>query len=468
MSVAFRVYWENPHEINVDPDVYNIEYILPLGGVIIPTDTSLDARWGEIDGNINDQIDLTEKLNTKANTDDLSDVAISGNYNDLDNTPTNVSEFTNDSGYLISSDIDNKVDKEIGKGLSTNDFTDQDKEKLDGLENVNLTEGDNITITGTYPDLTISSGGSGGGDLTNYYTKPEVDALPVSTFDNDAGYLDTHQDISGKADISQINTLTADLNTANNTINNLNYKVNTNRSSFIGYGAGGSTNNAVALGSFTEAKAAESIAIGNNAAITNSSSVRGIAIGAYSKAYAYSVALGYYANAVWATNSVALGYQAAPSGDNQVQLGNSSTTTYAYGVIQDRSDIRDKTDIQTTDLGLDFINALRPVKYRWDYREDYYNALPDDEKSEEARAAFFANPVKDGSKTRQRYHHGLIAQEFKQTLDNLGIDHAAYQDHSQNGGLDVRSIGYTELIPNLIKAVQELSQEINTLKQFNS
>ena len=46
MSVAFRVYWENPHEINVDPDVYNIEYILPLGGVIIPTDASLDARWG--------------------------------------------------------------------------------------------------------------------------------------------------------------------------------------------------------------------------------------------------------------------------------------------------------------------------------------------------------------------------------------------------------------------------------------
>ena len=42
---------------------------------------------------------LETKLNKKANTEDLADVATSGDYNDLDNTPTNVSQFTNDAGY---------------------------------------------------------------------------------------------------------------------------------------------------------------------------------------------------------------------------------------------------------------------------------------------------------------------------------------------------------------------------------
>ena len=38
-------------------------------------------------------------------------------------------------------DLDtNKVDKVDGKGLSTNDFTNEDKEKLDGLENYDDTE----------------------------------------------------------------------------------------------------------------------------------------------------------------------------------------------------------------------------------------------------------------------------------------------------------------------------------------
>lgn len=47
-------------------------------------------------------------LNSKANTNDLADVATSGSYEDLSNTPTiptiptNVSTFTNDAGYLTS------------------------------------------------------------------------------------------------------------------------------------------------------------------------------------------------------------------------------------------------------------------------------------------------------------------------------------------------------------------------------
>lgn len=64
----------------------------------------------------------------------------SGSYNDLTDkptiptVPTNVSAFFNDAGYLTQhQDISGKVDKVDGKGLSTNDYTDADQTKLDGI-----------------------------------------------------------------------------------------------------------------------------------------------------------------------------------------------------------------------------------------------------------------------------------------------------------------------------------------------
>ena len=75
-----------------------------------------------------------------------------------------------------------------------------------------------------------------------------------------------------------------------------------------------------------------------------------------------------------------------------------------------------------------------------------------------------ANITHDGSKKRNRFHHGLIAQEVKSVLDAKGIDFGGFQDHSIKGGDDVLSIGYIELIAPLIKAVQELSAEVEALK----
>lgn len=146
------------------------------------------------------------------------------------------------------------------------------------------------------------------------------------------------------------------------------------------------------------------------------------------------------------TNTSMLGYQATVTGSNQVQLGNASTTTYVYGTVQNRSDARDKADIQDTILGLEFINSLRPVDFKWNYREDYEGE-------------------QDGSKKRTRFHHGLIAQEVKQVCDGLGVNFGGYQDHTVTGGKDVLTLGYDELIAPLIKAIQELSQEVATLKK---
>ena len=155
----------------------------------------------------------------------------------------------------------------------------------------------------------------------------------------------------------------------------------------------------------------------------------------------------------------------------QIILGNSSTAVYAasYNSISDQ---RDKAEIRDTVLGLDFVNKLRPVDYKWNYRGDYYNVKhiektrinPDTKLEEKYLDKEIDQLPNDGSKIRSRYHHGLIAQEVKQVINEIGIDFGGYQDHSYNGGGDQMTIGYSELIGPLIKAVQELSKRLKDLE----
>jgi hypothetical protein len=202
----------------------------------------------------------------------------------------------------------------------------------------------------------------------------------------------------------------------------------------------------------------------------------------------YVTALGFEALASSSnySNIVGVGSSTSVTGSNQVQLGDASTTTYAYGSVQNRSDERDKTEIKDTGLGLDFIMALRPRDFKWDMREDYRTSAPtkpqrDDYESDEAyqaalaawnvdfaawqEASKLANITHDGTHTRTRYHHGLIAQEVKQTMDAMGVDFGGYQDHSLKGGDAVLSIGYEELVAPLIKAIQELKAEFDEYKR---
>jgi hypothetical protein len=170
------------------------------------------------------------------------------------------------------------------------------------------------------------------------------------------------------------------------------------------------------------------------------------------------------------TNSTCLGYDSAVTGNSQVQLGASNTTTYAYGAVQDRSDARDKADIQDTDLGLSFIMALQPRKFRWDMRDDYKPPKPGPDATPEDWAAYdeackLDNLTHDGTHKRNRFHQGLIAQEVKATMDAMGVDFGGYQDHKINGGQDVLSIGYEEMIAPLIKAIQELKAEFDEYKR---
>ena len=230
-----------------------------------------------------------------------------------------------------------------------------------------------------------------------------------------------------------------------------------------------------------------SIAIGKSALDENTTGYQNVAIGEsaleHNKTGTSNVAIG--TNALRYGdygNTIGIGYDVAVTGNSQAQIGNSSVTVYCYGAVQNRSDQRDKTDIQDTKLGLDFILKLRPREFRWDYREDYINQkakekeLEDIEnlkitekekgkKREEILKKYsLENVKKDGKQKGWRLHQGFIAQEVFQVMRELGVDFGGYQDHSINGGRDVLSLGYEEFISVIVKGIQEQQKEIEELK----
>ncbi len=207
------------------------------------------------------------------------------------------------------------------------------------------------------------------------------------------------------------------------------------------------------LGSTSAVECRQNVAVGHNAMVQTITGEGNVALGTDAMRSAdannFCTALGRSSLYTTAnrTNCTGLGYDAEVTGSNQVQLGNSSTTTYAYGAVANRSDARDKTDVRSTSLGLAFILALRPVEFRWDYREDY------------------GWGKKDGSKTRSRFHQGFIAQDVKKVLEEQRVDFGGFQDHSIAAGKDVMSLGYTEFIAPLVKAIQELAAEFAEYKR---
>ena len=142
-----------------------------------------------------------------------------------------------------------------------------------------------------------------------------------------------------------------------------------------------------------------------------------------------------------AVNQTVIGSETTGVTDNSVTLGNSSVTKvymsqdgdaemYANGTIN-TSDKRLKQDIKNTDLGLDFINELRPVSYK----------LKKDKQ---------INKIK----------YGIIAQEVQEVLKKTNNQNfAGITDKGDFLGAD-----YVQFIAPLMKAVQELSAKVTELE----
>ena len=124
--------------------------------------------------------------------------------------------------------------------------------------------------------------------------------------------------------------------------------------------------------------------------------------------------------------------------------------------------MRDKYDIRETILGLDFINKLKPVDFKWDYRTAYITYEEVEETDLSGNIIKNIKKIKkekDGSMKRNRYHHGFIAQDIQELIKDTNIDFGGFHDAKITGGDDELSLGLSEFISPMVKAIQELSMK---------
>ena len=99
------------------------------------------------------------------------------------------------------------------------------------------------------------------------------------------------------------------------------------------------------------------------------------------------------------------------------------------------------------------MNDLRPITYHWRAKGE----VPEWSKSYE-----------EGSEEQYRnakHNHGFVAQEVKSVIDahsEIKDGFSMWTEHEDLGGQ--QEVGETALIPILVKAIQELSQQVEDLK----
>ncbi|WP_338721737.1 DUF2793 domain-containing protein [Devosia sp. XK-2] len=137
------------------------------------------------------------------------------------------------------------------------------------------------------------------------------------------------------------------------------------------------------------------------------------------------------------TDTVTIAGVLKPAADNAQTLGASgarwSAVWSATGTIQ-TSDERHKSGIAPSDLGLDFIRRLEPVRYAW----------------------------KGGD---ERHHYGLVAQRVAAIVADLAIDFGGHVLADPQDPDSQQALRYDQFIAPLIKAVQELAERVEGLER---
>ena len=176
-----------------------------------------------------------------------------------------------------------------------------------------------------------------------------------------------------------------------------------------------------------------SVHIGYNAGDTSKGGNNNTVIGAGADVTAAttknSIAIGRSA-VVTADNTMQIGAASGTPLLNTVNIGNVSASVLNVGSVNQGSDLRFKNFIFPLEnkYGLSFINNLKPVTY---------------------------NLISNGKNTI-----GLIAQDVEK------VDESSYFTGSfiNENNVEMKTVDYNKIVIPLIKAVQELNEEIEKLK----
>ncbi len=133
------------------------------------------------------------------------------------------------------------------------------------------------------------------------------------------------------------------------------------------------------------------------------------------------------------------------------------TGTLTAGQITTLSDARYKSNIQQINAtALAKIAALNPVQYTMLSGEAI--ALANTEPTDTTSTMTMTTSEEEDLAKANQIHYGLLAQEVKELYPELVHEDAA----------GVMSINYTELIPLLIQAVQDLSEQVSALSNSSN
>lgn len=210
---------------------------------------------------------------------------------------------------------------------------------------------------------------------------------------------------------------------------------------------GGNSNTAVGRGSLQNTTGSGNTAIGRNSGIGASFSgsfntLIGYSLGNGLTTGTQNTLIGSLQTSALSTgsNNTVIGYaaQASATGvNNEITLGNASVAALRCQVtsITSLSDERDKTAVSDLSFGLDFIASLRPVAFTWNTR--------------------------DGAKVGIRAS-GFIAQDLKAAQERAGAAEVLRLVYEENP--EKLEANYGHLIPVMVKAIQELAAEVQSLR----
>ena len=182
---------------------------------------------------------------------------------------------------------------------------------------------------------------------------------------------------------------------------------------------------AVAVGALASS-ASEAVAIGHNSVAGTTNSIS-IGPGATSNGKLESISIGSSATS-GANYEIRFGWAGAAA--------NPVSTTAAAGVWTWASDERLKKDIAPLDQGLDFIEKLRPVSFKWKADIDGFNP-----------------------------HTGFIAQEVLEAQADCDFEEFDGISSTPGVGGEFLTLGKEAFWPVAVKAIQELSAKVAMLEQ---
>lgn len=405
----------------------------------------------------------------------------SGDYNDLTNAPTNVSSFTNDAGYVTTSnDADADPLNEIqvlnqagstvtlSNGGGTISVNDNDSDPTNEYQTLSI-NGSDITISNGNT-ITLPAGSGGGNTLDAAYDQGGAGAGRTITADagavqiinsgtnttgldvssgvtNSTGVLSTHSGV-GVA-------FRAESTNPSNTFSAI--QANTNSSTAVNAAILGNNSGAGygVTGQIPASASGAAGVYGNNLRTTGGYGVLGIGYNGTVGQSSYGAGFGIYGSnsalSGLAIGTYGVGFNGVYGQTTDVTNGWSGYFTqdigvdgagYSVGGWITASDRRLKSEIMPIDSP---IEKLKMINGR------YYTITTK------------SKPIDGELITTSRKQYGVIAQEVEEVFPEMVNEKAIFN----NAGDDTmyKTVNYDQLIPVLIEAVKELNQKVEDLEQ---